>query len=112
LPESADQKQQYLYLTTLGRKTVQPREIEIWFTQYNGLYYVIAEYSTSHWVRNLQAEPHVQVRMGDTRFSAVARVILPENEPELNRAVQDLSRAKYGWGEGLVIELAPTDTPS
>ncbi|MBI3800677.1 MAG: nitroreductase family deazaflavin-dependent oxidoreductase [Deltaproteobacteria bacterium] len=32
----------YLYLTTTGRRSGQPREIEIWFTQCAGQYYVIA----------------------------------------------------------------------
>jgi hypothetical protein len=28
-------------------------------------------------------------------------------EAALNEAVQALSREKYGWGEGLVVELIP-----
>lgn len=98
---------QYLYLTTKGRKSGQPREIEIWFTSRDEHYYVIAEYASSHWVQNLQVDAMVQVRVGTKSFGGRARVILPETEPELHHAVQELSRKKYGWGEGLVIELAP-----
>ena len=32
----------FLYLTTIGRRTGLPREIEIWFTERDGRYYVIA----------------------------------------------------------------------
>ena len=34
---------EFLYLTTTGRRSGMPREIEIWFTRVDGHYYVIAE---------------------------------------------------------------------
>ena len=34
----------FLYLTTTGRRTGLPREIEIWFTERGGHFYVIAEH--------------------------------------------------------------------
>ena len=99
----------YLYLTTLGRTSGRSREIEIWFTHRDGLFYVIAEYATSDWVQNIRTHPAVQVRVGCKTFSAQARIILAEKDLELNRAVQELSREKYGWGEGLVVELTPDE---
>jgi hypothetical protein len=33
----------YLYLTTTGRVTGQPRELEIWFTERGGHFYLVAE---------------------------------------------------------------------
>jgi len=95
----------YLYLTTRGRRTGKPRQIEIWFTEREGRFYVIAEYATSRWVENLRADPHVQVRVGDKQFPARARFVAPESE--LCRAVQELSSTKYSWGEGTVVELVP-----
>jgi deazaflavin-dependent oxidoreductase (nitroreductase family) len=104
-------REPYLYLTTRGRKTGLPREIEIWFTELGGRYYVIAEYSTSHWLRNLQASPDVEVRVAGQTFAASARVIAPDSHAELHRNVQQASREKYGWGEGVVVELAPVSGP-
>lgn len=97
----------YLYLTTVGRRTSLPREIEIWFTRTNGCYYVIAEYPTSHWVQNLTTNARVRVRLGENRFAATARIVTPDAEPELHSAVQQLSNEKYGWGNGVVVELKP-----
>jgi deazaflavin-dependent oxidoreductase (nitroreductase family) len=97
----------YLYLTTTGRRSGLPREIEIWFTRHNGCYYVIAEYPTSDWVQNLSAHPRAQLRVGDELFSATARTVNADAEPELHSAVQQLSRDKYGWGDGVVVELKP-----
>jgi deazaflavin-dependent oxidoreductase (nitroreductase family) len=103
-------QEKYLYLTTRGRKTGQPRQIEIWFTHHGGRFYLIAEYATSKWVQNIRAEPQVKVRVAGEEFSGLAR-ILPEDEPELTAAVQDLSRQKYGWGEGLVVEITRETPP-
>jgi deazaflavin-dependent oxidoreductase (nitroreductase family) len=99
----------YLYLTTTGRHSGLFREIEIWFTRRDGLYYVIAEYPTSQWVQNVNANSNVVVRVGETRFAATARIIDAAAEPVLHAAVQQLSREKYGWGDGMVVELQPVD---
>jgi len=98
----------YLYLTTTGRRSGQPREIEIWFTQRSERYYVIAETGArAQWVRNLRVNPRVRWRVAEVSLSGRARVIDAAAEPVLNEAVQGLSREKYGWGEGLVVELIP-----
>ena len=100
-------QEKYLYLTTRGRKTGRPREIEIWFTYHEDRYYVIAEYPTSNWVKNLQSDPVVQVKVAGKTFSAEARVLKSETDTELVKTVQDLSSKKYGWGDGLVVQLTP-----
>ena len=102
-------REQYLYLTTRGRRSGLPREIEIWFTHRDGRFYLIAEYPTSQWIRNLQAHPQAQVRVAGENFTTRARIISPETEPELHGAIAELSRKKYGWGEGTIVELARTE---
>jgi len=102
-------REQYLYLTTRGRRSGLPREIEIWFTHRDGRFYLIAEYPTSHWVQNLQTHPEAQVRIAGENFTTRARIISPETESELHRAIADLSRQKYGWGEGSIVELTRTE---
>ena len=104
----------YLYLRTRGRRTGLPREIEIWYTQCDGRYYVIAEHPSSHWVQNLSLEPRVEVRLGDRQVPARSRILDPGSDRELVHRIQQLSQAKYGWGSGLVVELTPqsqTDAP-
>jgi deazaflavin-dependent oxidoreductase (nitroreductase family) len=99
---------QYLYLTTTGRRSGLPREIEIWFTERDGRFYVIAEHrERAHWVRNIQADSRVRVRIGDREFPGNARLLSDEREPALVRAVKMLSDAKYGWSDGLVVEITP-----
>ena len=98
----------FLYLTTIGRRSGLPREIEIWYTERDGRYYVIAEHrDQAQWVRNIRAQPQVTVRLGERRFSGSARVVDGDREPALAQAVAALSDAKYGWSDGLIVELIP-----
>ena len=99
---------EYLYLTTTGRRTGQPREIEIWFTASEGRYYLVAEHhAKAQWARNVRVDPRVRVRVGDCKFAATARPIDATAESTLHDAIRALSIAKYGWGDGLIVELTP-----
>jgi deazaflavin-dependent oxidoreductase (nitroreductase family) len=99
-----------LYLTTTGRVTGLPREIEIWFVAFDGKFYLLAEhFHRAQWVRNIQNNPNVRVRIGDREFAATARVLDQEREPERWRMAQEAGRKKYGWGEGLPVEIKPDE---
>jgi hypothetical protein len=89
----------YLYLTTTGRVTGQPREIEIWFTRHGGHFYLVAERESANWVR--------KVRVGEAEFNALARVVRNDREPQVAAIVKELFDAKYGWSDGLIVELTP-----
>jgi deazaflavin-dependent oxidoreductase (nitroreductase family) len=99
--------EQFLYLTTRGRQSGLPREIEIWFTRFEYAFYVIAEHATSNWVRNLQADRKVTFRLSGAARPARARVLDPVADADRIEIVRQLSRDKYGWGEGLIVELRP-----
>jgi hypothetical protein len=45
--------------------------------------------------------------MGQTPVSARARVLNARREPALYRAVRAGSQRKYGWRDGLPVELTP-----
>jgi deazaflavin-dependent oxidoreductase (nitroreductase family) len=97
----------YLYLTTTGRVTGLPREIEIWFAEHSGRFYLVAEEESANWVRNIQSEPQVKFRIDDGQLNASARLVPNDREPQLVAAVRALFDAKYGWSDGLVVELTP-----
>jgi len=58
-------------------------------------------------VRNIVADARVCWQVGDATLQGRARVVDAAAEPDLAAAVRAASEAKYGWGEGLVVELAP-----
>jgi deazaflavin-dependent oxidoreductase (nitroreductase family) len=97
----------YLYLTTIGRVTGQAREIEIWFAEHGGRFYLVAERESANWVRNIQSQPQVKVRVGDAEFNAIARLMQNDREPQLAATVEALFDAKYRWSDGLIVELTP-----
>ena len=97
---------EYLYLTTIGRITSQPREIEIWFVESNGKLYILAEqFHDAQWVKNIERNPHVHVRLGARQFEATARVLDSERDQPTWLTAQRLAREKYGWGDGLPVEI-------
>ncbi|PYT05553.1 MAG: nitroreductase family deazaflavin-dependent oxidoreductase [Acidobacteria bacterium] len=99
-------KTQYLYLTTVGRITGEPRQIEIWFTQFNGKFYVLAEhFHETQWVKNIGRNPSVHVRVDDQEFEATARALDEQHDRETWQTAQRLSLEKYGWGDGLPVEI-------
>ena len=103
----SDAATQFLYLATVGRRSGQAREIEIWFTEFEGCWYCIAEYETANWLRNVRANPAVSWRVAERRFAGTARALDPVSDRYAWMMVQQLSRSKYGWGEGTVVELRP-----
>jgi deazaflavin-dependent oxidoreductase (nitroreductase family) len=103
----------FLYLTTTGRTSGLPREIEIWFVEAQGKYYILAEkFHDAHWVRNIAENPRVHVRVGDRRFEASARALDPRDDADEWQMAQELERAKYGWGDGLPVEITPLQDSS
>ena|SRR5687767_11875200 len=98
--------EQFLYLTTTGRKSGLPREIEIWFVERDSRLYIFAEHGyKAHWVRNVLANPLVTVRLAGRKWKAWGRVLDPDTDSELYMDVQLSARKKYGWGDGLPVEF-------
>ncbi|MGH2766182.1 MAG: nitroreductase family deazaflavin-dependent oxidoreductase, partial [Actinomycetota bacterium] len=89
----------FCYVTTRGRRTGRPHQIEIWFGQRDGTLYVLSGGGDrSDWVRNLLADPRVEVRVGDRARPAVGRVV---EDPAEEAEARHLLAAKYqGWREG------------
>jgi deazaflavin-dependent oxidoreductase (nitroreductase family) len=100
------EKNNFLFLTTTGRKTGLPREIEIWFVEADGRVYILAEHGyKAHWVQNILENPQVQVRLADEGWAGMARILEAEQDAEIFLKVRQLAREKYGWGEGLPVEI-------
>jgi deazaflavin-dependent oxidoreductase (nitroreductase family) len=98
--------EQFLYVTTTGRRTGNPHEIEIWFGANGRTVYILAGGSEkSDTVRNIRANPSVKVRISKHTFAANGRVLGSGEEDALARR---LLLAKYEptysgdlkeWGE-------------
>jgi deazaflavin-dependent oxidoreductase (nitroreductase family) len=95
-------RERFAYLTTTGRRTGLPREIEIWFvlTDAGATVLVMCETPTG-WYRNLQADARCAVRIAGVTLPGRAEVPLPGGEDE--RRARAALVARYG------DEVAPGD---
>ena len=99
---------EFLYLTTIGWKTGNPHEIEIWYVQHGNCYYLISGgRKEAHWVKNLMHNSHISFWVQGRTHNGTGRVINSANEPELAEIIDELMHTKYQWNDGLIIELCP-----
>ena len=60
----------------------------------------------AHWVQNIMHNPRISFAVNyDTWWEGTARIVDQEKEPKLVGEVSKLMSRKYGWNEGLVVEL-------
>ena len=103
--------QDYCYLTTTGRVSGQRHEIEIWFGA-NGenIYLLSGGGLDSDWVKNLQRDAKVQVRIGKVSFDGIAKLVEDPGEDRLAREL--LATKYYRWKMGKKMnEWALTAVP-
>lgn len=78
----------FCYLTTTGRVTGRPHEIEIWFALHENMLYMLSGgREKSDWVKNLQKNPQVRVRFGGETLQGHARIVTDEGEDALARRI-------------------------
>ena len=99
MPSPSLSTQSYCYLTTTGRVTGKPHEIEIWFGMIGGTIYLLSGgREKSDWVKNMRVQPQVEVKIGKRKFTGQARFVL---EAEEESQARRLLAGKYqGWREG------------
>ena len=79
-------KEEYCYLTTTGRVTGKPHQIEIWFGLNDRTIYLLSEgRENSDWVKNLLKDPTVKVRIAKKLFHATARLVTDKQEESMAR---------------------------
>jgi deazaflavin-dependent oxidoreductase (nitroreductase family) len=73
--------EEYCYLTTTGRITGKPHEIEIWFGLNDTTIYLMSGgMDKSDWVKNLLKNPSVAVQIAKRTFNGTARLVKDEQE--------------------------------
>lgn len=110
----------YCYLTTTGRTSGEPREIEIWFGLVGTTLYMLSGgRDKSHWVRNLKKTPAVRVRIGEQTFAGVARIVASDTEEDAlaRKLLVEKYQPGYGndltnWGRTSLPVAVDLDVPS
>jgi deazaflavin-dependent oxidoreductase (nitroreductase family) len=81
-------EESFCYLTTTGRVTGRPHEIEIWYAlapETRTLYMLSGGGDRSDWVKNLRRNPEVEIRIAGEHLAGKARETRDVEEDELAR---------------------------
>jgi deazaflavin-dependent oxidoreductase (nitroreductase family) len=102
--------EEFCYLTTIGRITGRPHEIEIWFALGDSghtLYLLSGGRDRSDWVKNLRRNPEVTVLIDGEHFSGRARIA----EDEEGDLARHLLVEKYERNPGSLANWRRTALP-
>jgi len=93
-----------LLLTTTGRKSGKQRVTPLQYEEVDGLYYLgAARGLKADWVRNIQANPQVELCVGAKRFHGCAEVV---NDPSKFADFMEVRLARHPRMIGLILEKA------
>jgi deazaflavin-dependent oxidoreductase (nitroreductase family) len=97
-PDAADQP--YAWLTTVGRRSGEPRTVELWFVlDGRTVHFLAGGGDDSQWVRNADIEPRVRLRLGQQSYEGCAR--RPEPGSIEDAEARRRMASKYqGWRDG------------
>ena len=93
-------QESFCYVTTTGRRSGNPHEIEIWFGWDAGMtiYMLAGGGERADWVANMKAHPEVSVRISNRAFEGTARLVEDADEEALVRRL--LASEYQDWREG------------
>jgi deazaflavin-dependent oxidoreductase (nitroreductase family) len=89
-------------LTTIGRKSGQPRKVELRFICYRGCFYASSSrVSGKHWCQNMLKSPAVEITVNGERISCTAKQVTDDylrrqiltfrdSPPQTNRVVFEI----------------------
>jgi deazaflavin-dependent oxidoreductase (nitroreductase family) len=80
-------------ITTTGRKSGQPRKIEIWIHEIDGRYYITGSPGTRGWYANLLKDPALTIHLKKSHKADLAARATPIAAPEKKRAVLRAAKA-------------------
>jgi hypothetical protein len=100
----------FLYLNTIGRKTGQAHQIEIWFVEHEGCYFLCSELrKKADWIQNSLKTPQVSFYLAERGQDLPAqsgRVMMVEDAAIIAILKQKFD-AKYNWSKGLFLKICP-----
>jgi deazaflavin-dependent oxidoreductase (nitroreductase family) len=84
--------QDFCYLTTIGRRTGKPHEIEIWYGMSGSTAYMLCGGGKADWVKNIRANSAVKLRISGETVEARGRIV---EDPEEDSTARTLLLEKY-----------------
>jgi deazaflavin-dependent oxidoreductase (nitroreductase family) len=95
-------KAEHLSLTTTGRLSGRTQTIELWFAAYHDTVYMLSSRGAdADWVRNIDRDPEVELRIGRvSRLGHARRITEPDEDVRARRLVvcKYQPHASAAWG--------------
>jgi deazaflavin-dependent oxidoreductase (nitroreductase family) len=92
-------------LTTIGRKTGQPRTVELRLVYHSGSYYASSsKVKGKHWCQNMIKNPAVEITVKGNKLSCIARQV---TDDKLRREILSL-RDSPPLMDRVVFDITPT----
>jgi len=104
-------RNQVIDLTTTGRRTGQPRRIEIVLLHHEGTVFISGKpvtFRTRDWLRNVEAEPHVTVHLKQEVVADVPATARVVTDPLERRPLLEAAARVWSGGDlALMMEHSP-----
>jgi deazaflavin-dependent oxidoreductase (nitroreductase family) len=84
-------------ITTIGRRSGQPRRIEIWYFVVDGRIYLTGTPGSRDWYANLLADPHLTMHVKEGARADLPAVAAPVTEPAERRRVIEAVMTSNSW---------------
>jgi deazaflavin-dependent oxidoreductase (nitroreductase family) len=97
------EKNKYIYLTTMGRRTGRPHTVELWFAVVRGeTIYLSHEGELTDWMKNILKDSQIRFRIGRDWFRGKARIV--EDDGSFEKGKHALYLKYYGKAGDDVID--------
>ncbi len=97
-------KEDFCYVTTKGRVSGRPHEIEIWFVaQGTSIYLLSGGGDKSDWVKNLLKDPNVTVRIAKHTFICSAHLATEKDQAEDSPVRYTMAEKYQEWEKGRTL---------
>src|SRR5579884_196878 len=100
------ERDQTIDITTIGRRSGQPRRIEMWFHNVDGDVYLTGTPGQRDWYANLVAHPSFTFHLKQSVVADLAAQATPVTDPTERRAILDHILHKLGHSNDLAAWLA------
>lgn len=99
--QQALENDQLIDVTTTGRKTGEPRRIEIWFHHLDGRIYITGQPGRRSWYANLLADPRFTFHLKQSTQADLSARAIPVRDSEQRREIFAQILGKLGYDDQL-----------
>jgi deazaflavin-dependent oxidoreductase (nitroreductase family) len=94
-------------ITTIGRRTGEPRRIEIWFHRIDGRFFITGTPGARSWYANLVANPRFTFHLKESAQADLAAVAHPVDGAEKARVLRAIEESLASDGLRFDVETSP-----